>query len=66
MGCLGIARPQALLSREAQAAMAEALRRSSPALLKMRGLHNLAELLKAGCSACLIVLTWVLPMQTSC
>lgn len=32
--------------------MAAALRRSSPALLKMRGLHNLNELLKAGASAC--------------
>ena len=31
--------------------MAASLRRSSPALLKMRGLHNLAELLKAGTPA---------------
>ena len=63
LGCLGIARPQALLSREAQAAMAEALRHSSSALLKMRGLHNLAELLKAGCPARLSALTRVLPCR---
>ncbi|CAK0782901.1 hypothetical protein CVIRNUC_006096 [Coccomyxa viridis] len=46
LGCLGIARPGCLLSPETQAAMSEALQRSSPALLKMRGLHNLTELLK--------------------
>ena len=53
LGCLGIARPRALLLPEAQAAMSEALQRSSPALLKMRGLHSLAELLKASLPACL-------------
>ena len=47
LGCLGIARPSALLATGAQGAMREALQRSAPALLKMRGLHNLAELLKA-------------------
>ena len=31
--------------------MAEALQRSSPALLKMRGLHNLNEFLKVGSQA---------------
>ena len=46
LGCLGIARPGCLLSPETQAAMSEALQRSSPALLKMRSLHNLTELLK--------------------
>ena len=53
LGCLGIARPKVLLLKEAQAVTAEALRRSSPALLKMRGLHNLNELLKVpiSCSA---------------
>ena len=51
LGCLGIARPSALLATGAQGAMREALQRSAPALLKMRGLHNLAELLKAGQSS---------------
>ncbi len=49
LGCLGIARPSALLAAGAQGAMRDALQRSAPALLKMRGLHNLAELLKASC-----------------
>ena len=51
LGCLGIARPSALLATGAQDAMREALQCSAPALLKMRGLHNLAELLKAGQSS---------------
>lgn len=47
LGCLGIARPATLLSRDTQAAMQSALRPSAPPQLKIRALHNLAELLKA-------------------
>ncbi len=47
LGCLGIARPGALLAPSARAALRAALQAGAPAAVKTRALANLAELLKA-------------------
>jgi hypothetical protein len=47
LGCLGIARPGALLAPAARAALRAALQAGAPAAVKTRALANLAELLKA-------------------
>lgn len=47
LGCIGIARPPLLLAPDAQAAVRSALQPAAPMQLKIRVLHNFAELLKA-------------------